>query len=194
MNGAMAEPLVSTIRPPKITIMIRIGRSQNFLRSLMKAQSSTRMAPIDWSLSRSELVFHRLGRRPRRMAVDPVALGRMIDLEPQEILAEDAHDEADRRDGDEEQQPQDERVHHLVKQQPELQPKLVERAQKPGDSVGNHQEGHGDRQGPVPAGVLAPPGEDAHKREEAGKDQAEAPVAAGFDMLFARKVLVKLAG
>ena len=32
MNGAIAEPLVSTIRPPKITIMIMIGSSQNFLR------------------------------------------------------------------------------------------------------------------------------------------------------------------
>src|SRR5262252_10709113 len=155
MNGAMAEPLVSTIRPPKITIMIRIGRSQNFLRSLMKAQSSTRMAPIGWSLSRSELVFHRLGRRPRRVAVDPVALGRVIDLEPQEILAEDAHDKTDRRDGDEEQQPQDQGVHHLVKQQPELQPKLVERAEKAGDSVGDDQEGDRDRQGPVPTRVVA---------------------------------------
>ena len=37
MNGAIAEPLVSTIRPPKITIMIRIGNSQNFLRSRMNA-------------------------------------------------------------------------------------------------------------------------------------------------------------
>ena len=46
MNGAIAEPLVSTIRPPKITIMIMIGSSQNFLRSRMNAQSSTRIEPI----------------------------------------------------------------------------------------------------------------------------------------------------
>ena len=46
MNGAIAEPLVSTIRPPKITIMIMIGNSQNFLRSFMNAHSSTMIEPI----------------------------------------------------------------------------------------------------------------------------------------------------
>src|ERR1044071_225754 len=101
MNGAIAEPLVSTIRPPKITIMIMIGSSQNFLRSRMKAQSSTRIDPI--SLSRSELVFDRLRRRPRRRALDPVTLGATVDPQAQEILAEGPHDQADRHDGHEEQ-------------------------------------------------------------------------------------------
>src|SRR5262245_65774254 len=116
MNGAMAEPLVSTIRPPKITIMIRLGSSQNFFRSFMKAQSSTRMEPIAAVLSRSELVFHRLRRRPGRGAVDPVAAGAAIHPKPQEILAEQAHDEADRGEGDEEQQTKDEQGHHQVEQ------------------------------------------------------------------------------
>src|SRR5258708_38219824 len=107
----MAEPFVSTIRPPKITIMIKIGSSQNFLRSRMKAQSSTRMEPIDRSFrdqnwSRSELVLHGLRRRSRRRAVDPVALGLGIEPQTQEILARGAHDEADRHDGHEKQQAQ----------------------------------------------------------------------------------------
>src|SRR6185437_16174769 len=108
MNGAIAEPLVSTIRPPKTTIMIRIGSSQNFLRSRMKAQSSTIMAPMDEDpfeigYARSELVAHRLRRRARRRAVDPVGRGPAVELQPQEILAEGPHHEADRRDGQEEQ-------------------------------------------------------------------------------------------
>src|SRR6185437_14195127 len=103
MNGAMAEPLVNTIRPPNTTIMIRIGNSQNFLRSRMKAQSSTIMAPIlPAILSTSELVAHRLRRRSRWCAVDPVAAGAAVDLQPQEVLAEGPHDQADRHDGEEE--------------------------------------------------------------------------------------------
>src|SRR5229473_835039 len=125
MNGAIAEPLVSTIRPPKITIMIRIGSSQNFLRSLMKAQSSTMMEPMKSVPLRSELVTHRLGRRPRRGALDPIALGPRVQPQSQEILAEDAHHDSDRRDGHEEQQAEDQRIHDLVDQQAELQPQLV---------------------------------------------------------------------
>src|SRR5260370_40750033 len=123
----MAEPLVSTIRPPKITIMIRIGNSQNFLRSRMKAQSSTMMEPIGRCLSNSELaeselVAHRLRRRPRRRAIDPVSPGRGIEPEAQEVLAHCAHHETDRHDGHEEQQPQHYRVHYLVQQHTEPQP------------------------------------------------------------------------
>ena len=40
MNGATAEPCVSTISPPKMTIITRIGRSQNFLRARRNCQSS----------------------------------------------------------------------------------------------------------------------------------------------------------
>src|SRR6266446_9363321 len=114
MNGAIAEPLVSTIRPPKITIMIRIGSSQNFLRSLIKAQSSTMMEPIESVPLRSELVTHRLRRRSGRSALDPVALGVPVQPQSQETLAEQAHHDADRRDGHEEQQAEDQRVHDLV--------------------------------------------------------------------------------
>src|SRR5665213_3510738 len=66
MKGAIAEPLVSTIRPPKTTIMIMIGNSQNFLRARMNAQSSTMMEPMNSVLSRSELVAHRLRLRRGR--------------------------------------------------------------------------------------------------------------------------------
>ena len=35
MKGATAEPLASTIKPPNITIIKRMGISQNFFRTLM---------------------------------------------------------------------------------------------------------------------------------------------------------------
>src|SRR5471032_2589955 len=158
MNGAMAEPLVSTIRPPKITIMMKIGSSQNFLRSFMNAQSSTMMEPMVFkSLSRSELIFHRLRRRPRRSALDPVALGVLVQAQAQEILARRPHDQADRRDRHEEQQAHDDRIHDLEHQQADFQPETVEGTQDLGDGERDDQKDGRDRQGVVPRGMAAPP-------------------------------------
>ena len=56
--------MVSTIRPPKITIMIMIGSSQNFLRSRMKAQSSTIMEPMDRSFRNQNWFFIDCGGGP----------------------------------------------------------------------------------------------------------------------------------
>src|SRR5476651_2765948 len=195
MNGAMAEPLVSTIRPPKITIMMKIGSSQNFLRSRMNAQSSTMMEPMVFkSLSRSELIFHRLRRRPRRGALDPVALGVLVQAQAQEILARRPHHKADRRDRHKEQQAHDERVHHLEEQQAKLQPKPVERAQDLGKGERHHQENGRDRQRVVPVGMAAPPRQGGQNREETRENKAKATVGAGLDVFFARKILMKLAG
>jgi len=46
MNGATAEPWVRTISVPKSSITTRIGKSQNFFRSLMKAHNSRINSPI----------------------------------------------------------------------------------------------------------------------------------------------------
>jgi hypothetical protein len=40
MNGAMAEPLVKTIRPPNISKVRRIGRSQYFFLVRRKPHNS----------------------------------------------------------------------------------------------------------------------------------------------------------
>ncbi len=40
MNGATAEPWLSITNPPNTAIMTNTGNNQNFLRTLMKAQSS----------------------------------------------------------------------------------------------------------------------------------------------------------
>jgi hypothetical protein len=42
MKGATAVPWVSTIRPPKIAIVMMTGSSQYFLRTRKKAQNSCR--------------------------------------------------------------------------------------------------------------------------------------------------------
>ncbi len=46
MNGATAEPWVNTIKLPNRTKTTIIGKSQNFFRSFMKAQSSMTNPPM----------------------------------------------------------------------------------------------------------------------------------------------------
>src|ERR1041385_505052 len=96
MNGAMTLPWVSTIRLPKISITIRIGISQYFLRTRRNIQNSRR----NDSMRTSKLLLHRLRRRPRRLAHDPVTARLCVAIEPQRVLPGHAHQEADRRDGD----------------------------------------------------------------------------------------------
>src|SRR5215831_10854532 len=68
MNGATAEPLVSTTRPPNTAIMMRTVKSQNFLRTRIKRHSSVRKFIAALSL---ELVPHGVGCRAGRAAFDP---------------------------------------------------------------------------------------------------------------------------
>lgn len=46
MNGATADPCDSTMRPPKITKNINIGRSQNFFLSPIKRKNSLKKSSI----------------------------------------------------------------------------------------------------------------------------------------------------
>src|ERR1700693_4818123 len=103
MNGAIAEPLVSTTSPPNTTIMISIGNSQNFFRTRINRQSSATKS-ISCPL---ELIFHRLGRWSGRAPHDPVARRLGLALEPQQIPSHHAHDEAGRPYRAEEQQRHD---------------------------------------------------------------------------------------
>lgn len=47
MKGATADPCEKTIRPPKRTIIMSMGRSQNFFRTRIKSQSSEKKDIID---------------------------------------------------------------------------------------------------------------------------------------------------
>src|SRR5690349_21662071 len=69
MKGATTEPLVSTIRPPKMVISTKTGRSQNFFRAIMNAAMSFRndIIPSEW-------LFQRLRGRAPLVAHDPIGL------------------------------------------------------------------------------------------------------------------------
>ncbi|KAK6021262.1 DsbA-like protein [Ostertagia ostertagi] len=149
-------------------------------------------------LSESELVAHGLRRRPRRAALDPVGLGAGIELLPQEVLAERAHDQADRHDGDEEQQAEDQRVHHLVEKKAELQPEPVQRAERFRIDERHDQKGRRNRQHPLPGRALlssvAPQVDRAQDSEETRENEPEAAIGARLDVLLTRIILMKLAG
>src|SRR3954452_25496630 len=115
MNGAIAEPCVSTIRLPKIIIMMRVGISQYFLRTRRNIQNSCRSD----NMRTSELLFHRLGRRPRRLAGNPVAFCRRMTPQAQWVLASRAHEQADECHGDVEENHQYDWADDLGKQQTE---------------------------------------------------------------------------
>src|SRR6185369_13292630 len=94
MNGATADPWVSTMSPPNSTRISTIGRSQNFFRSRMNAQSSTTKSPI--SLLPLELPHHVRGRS--RRAPDAIGLARPLEGSTHRVTARETHHQPERRD------------------------------------------------------------------------------------------------
>src|SRR6478609_5107840 len=94
MNGATTEPLVSTIKPPKMVISTSTGRSQNFFRASMNAAMSFRndIVPSEW-------LFQRLRGRTALAARNPVTVSARPP-QPHGIDAERAHHQAGRHDRD----------------------------------------------------------------------------------------------
>tara|TARA_E500000178_G_scaffold330236_1_gene361953 strand:+ start:505 stop:729 length:225 start_codon:yes stop_codon:yes gene_type:complete len=70
MKGATADPFDRTTSPPKMTIMTKIGISQNFLR----ASKNDKISDKKDMFSHSKLVFERPRLGARRFSMDPVAL------------------------------------------------------------------------------------------------------------------------
>src|SRR5947208_11641442 len=94
MNGATTEPLVSTIRPPKIVIRTSTGRSQNFFRAIMNAAMSLRNDIIP-----SERLLQRLCARTALVACNPVCVSAWAPP-AHRIDAERAHHQSSRHDRD----------------------------------------------------------------------------------------------
>src|SRR5262245_54106505 len=90
MKGAIAEPLVRTMRPPKIAIMTKMGTSQYFFRTRRNNENSRRKDSMC-----SNLVLHGFGRRPG--AHDPIACGLGVAAQSQRVFAQGAHQQRDRR-------------------------------------------------------------------------------------------------
>jgi hypothetical protein len=94
MNGAMAEPLVRTISPPKMAIITNTGNSQNFFRILKKAQNS-RIKLIN---DASKLVLECFWRSARGCADNPIALGCRLEFPSHRVFTTQPHQEADGND------------------------------------------------------------------------------------------------
>src|SRR5262245_23790280 len=128
MNGAIAEPCVSTISPPNSSIRMRIGTNQYFLRTRRNIQNSCR----NDNMHTSELLFHRVRRRSWRLARDPVACRRRVAAQTQRVFAGPAHENAYGRDGRVEQNHQNDRTDGLGQEETELEPRAIEGPQSCG--------------------------------------------------------------
>src|SRR3954452_20614713 len=113
MNGATTEPLASTSRPPNSAIMTRTGTSQNFLRTRRKPHSSATNSIGAVPPKRSVLVHHGLGRRPRRLARDPIAGGLRLSAVAHRVVLPGPHEVADRHEHRRVEQEEHDRAHDL---------------------------------------------------------------------------------
>src|SRR5690348_5326839 len=107
MNGAIAEPLASTISPPSTTIISSTGISQNFLRTRRNAQISRKNDMFLFS----ELIVEAARRRARRVARHPVARSVGVEWCTHRRLPERAHDHSDRRNHQEKEDRHCDRAH-----------------------------------------------------------------------------------
>src|SRR5262245_33978403 len=161
MKGATAEPCASTISTPSSAIMTKIGHSQYFLRTRMKAQSSLIISITAVFL---ELVRHRSGRRPRRLARQPVRGAAALEPAAHRVLAGKTHERAERRNDPVEQDAERDRAHHAAEKKAELQPPAVQPGEQRRSQLRHQCEGDGDT-GRPPARASR-----AHKRP-GGDDQ-----------------------
>src|SRR3979490_2669073 len=130
MNGATAEPWVSTTKPPNIAITSKRGSSHNFLRTRRKCQSSCKN-----SISTpSEQVLHAVRGGSRRCANDPIRLTWLARVGPQRIASARPHDQGSRKNAEEENEAHDDRSHDMVQQLAEPEPQSIEWMQDAGIS------------------------------------------------------------
>src|SRR3954471_14585364 len=98
MNGAITEPSTSTMTVPRLSRMAIAGKSQNRLRR----PSVRKMPPMLSSLLiPSSLVRPRQAIRLGRIARAPVGRATAIAPALERVLADDAHEQRDRRQHDE---------------------------------------------------------------------------------------------
>src|ERR1041385_3932827 len=128
MNGATAEPLVSTTRPPNRTIIKKIGSSQYFLRTSTKRQSTARKSIV----RPLELILHRLGSGTRRLPDDPIAVAFGLTFQAEQVPAHRPHHKPRRQHRDKEQQPHTKGSDIVVEHQADLEPDPMERPEHGG--------------------------------------------------------------
>src|SRR5882724_7977009 len=176
MNGATADPCVSTIRPPNRSRTTMIGRSQNFFRSRMNAQNSRTNSLISKSLLRSsgslELSGH-MGRGPERLD-DPIRLGPRLKAPLHQIMPAQSHDDTHRRHEPVEDHGQDDPRIDPRENLPDLHPDPVWVRQAARKHQRGTNERHGQSERPGSSRLGAKDGRpDTDHREDAADDQAE---------------------
>jgi hypothetical protein len=102
-NGATAEPCVSTGKPPRAAIRMRIGKIQYFLRAQETAKFAGKGEHRHTAGLRAhgrghaKMVAPAIGRRPDRVTLDSIGGRRWSEVERQEILAGGPHQKAGRQ-------------------------------------------------------------------------------------------------
>src|SRR5262249_42044571 len=187
MKGATAEPLVSTISPPKTAMTMKTGNSQNFFRTLRKAQTSRRKLTIN----ASKLVVECFGGRAGRFADDPIALRCRLEFSPHRVLAGEPHQEADRGDAAIEQDAEEKGADNHVQKVAEFCPETIERCQHAWRGRGEHCEQGGHRKPEIPARAAVIEAQRAEQREKTGENETEAALRWDLDDLLPRLELVR---
>src|SRR5689334_6944178 len=139
-----------------------------------------------------ELAGHGVGGWARRAALDPVRGRGGIEPQMQEVLAEHAYHEADRRHRGEENQTQDHRVHDGVEQQSEAVPETVQRPQDGRPGGADQAERRGQAQAPPADSVSTEQRQEPDQAERSTDDQPETPVRPDPDVVLADEALVEL--
>src|ERR1700687_1806 len=157
---------------PNTASMRMTGSSQYFLRTRMNRHSS----PMKSIMTPSELPGHRVRRRARWIALDPVGDGVPVPPKPERILAEQPAQEADGGDRRVEDQPHDHRTDAGLEKQSEFEPQTVEGPQRPWKDESSQKECAGDDQSPAARRPAPHQGSQAEEREEDRKDEPEGRV------------------
>src|ERR1700751_2699842 len=186
MNGATAVPFVSTISPPNMAMTMNTGSSQYFLRSSKNAANSRRKALI----RHSELFHEAVGRRPWRLALDPVAFALRLEAKPQRVFSAEPDEPADWRNAAIVHDPQRERAHDRERDEAQLGPQPIERSEQTRTAKCGEPEHDGRCQpiGPMRTALVERQG--PNKRRKAGKNVAEPAIRRALDdMLPAVKLM-----
>ena len=176
MNGATAEPLVSTIRPPKIAISTSTGSSQNFFPRQHERGHvfQERHHPLRTAFPATAAVDAAL-LRARSSSCCRAARRIPIGSTPNS-----AHHQPGRHDRDRIHRAEKDRIGDLVQQQAELHPAAVGALQQLGldERSSNQHEPDCHQRAAERADLPVPPGACAAERESDRPDhEAEALVA-----------------
>src|SRR6516162_4457947 len=170
MKGATAEPLVSTISPPKSAMTMKTGSNQYFLRVRRNAQNSARKPVI----RPSELVVESLRCRTGWLAGDPVGFGRRLKLPPKRVPTGYSHQHANRCHAHVEQDSKDHGADYHMEQETDFRPQTIEWREKTRRGVREHGKHAGEREPIVPALGPAVEAQGTKQCEKTGEDEAEA--------------------